>query len=196
MRIRDEEKVSLVKQKALESLVEDGFEGFSMNKLAKACGVSVATLYIYYKDKDDLIISVAGEQGAQMQERFMENFHADLSFEEGMRVQWSNRYHFLQENPLAHQFFEQMRNSTYQERFLGNFMKEFKSTITAFMHNVVAKGEIAPMPLEVFWSVAYAPLYALARFDMEGQSLGGKPFKLTEATIWETFELVIKAFKN
>ena len=55
MRTRDTDKEKLVIEKAIEQIVQDGFQGFSMNKLAKACNISVATLYIYYQDKDDLI---------------------------------------------------------------------------------------------------------------------------------------------
>lgn len=196
MRSRDEDKVQLVKQKALESLVENGFEGFSMNKLAKTCNISVATLYIYYKDKDDLIISLAQEEGDKMTEAMTKGFSASLSFEEGMRVQWQNRYQYILKNTSAHLFFEQLRTSTYQERFLENFMKKFKLVISQFMTNVVARGEVDPMPLEVFWSIAYAPLYSLIRFDREGQSLAGKPFKMTDEVLWRTFDLVIKALKN
>jgi TetR/AcrR family transcriptional repressor of multidrug resistance operon len=196
MRVRDEEKVKLVKLKAIEGVVKDGFEGFSMNRLAKACGISVATLYIYYKDKDDLIISIAKEEGDRMGDMFIENFDSNLSFEAGMRVQWVNRYNYVKENPMSYLFFEQLRISTYQHRFLDSFMLKFRVVISEFMHNIVAKGEINPMPLEVFWSVAYAPLYALVRFDKEGQSIGGKPFKMTDAVLWQTFDLVIKALRN
>jgi TetR/AcrR family transcriptional repressor of multidrug resistance operon len=66
MRTRNTDKVQLVKQKAIELIVKNGLEGFSMNKLARACNVSVATLYIYYKDRDDLIIKVAVEEGRLM----------------------------------------------------------------------------------------------------------------------------------
>ena len=196
MRVRDEDKVKLVKQKALESIVKEGFEGFSMNKLAKACGISVATLYIYYKDKDDLIISIAKEEGDRMANTLIQNFDPSCSFEEGMRIQWKNRYTYIVENPLANSFFEQLRTSTYQSRFLEDFMKKFKTVISEFMHGVVARGEMKPMPLEVFWSVAYAPLYSLVRFDREGQSIGGKPFKITDQMLWQTFDLVIKGLKN
>jgi len=55
MRTRDPNKEELVKQKAIEMLVKYGIEGFGMNRLAKESGVSVATLYIYYSDKEDLI---------------------------------------------------------------------------------------------------------------------------------------------
>lgn len=196
MRARDEDKVRLVKQKAIESVVKDGFEGFSMNKLAKTCGISVATLYIYYKDKDDLIISIAKEEGDRMGDIFIQNFDPTLSFEDGMRVQWINRYTYVKENPMSYLFFEQLRISTYQHRFLDSFMIKFREVISEFMHNIVAKGEINPMPLEVFWSVAYAPLYALVRFDKEGQSIGGKPFKMSDEVLWQTFDLVVKALKN
>lgn len=196
MRVRDEEKVQLVKQKALESLVRDGFEGFSMNKLAKACGISVATLYIYYKDKDDLIISIGQEEGDKMGDAMINGLDPKASFEEGMRIQWQNRYAYIVANPFAYLFFEQLRTSTYQVKFLESFMKKFKSVISEFMHNVVANGEINAMPLEVFWSVAYAPLYSLIRFDREGKSVSGKPFQMTEKVLWQTFDLVIKALKN
>ena len=59
MRTRDNNKVELVKKTAIELMVKDGLEGFSMNKLARACNISVATLYIYYKDRDDLIVNIA-----------------------------------------------------------------------------------------------------------------------------------------
>ncbi|WP_245895661.1 TetR/AcrR family transcriptional regulator [Flavobacterium album] len=63
MRTRNADKEELVKQKAIELLVKEGFQGFSMNKLAKASGISVATLYIYYQDKDDLIKQIGIEIG-------------------------------------------------------------------------------------------------------------------------------------
>ena len=37
MRLRDTKKENLVKSKAIELIVNEGLEGFSMNKLAKAC---------------------------------------------------------------------------------------------------------------------------------------------------------------
>lgn len=194
--MRDEDKVSLVKQKAIESVVKEGFEGFSMNKLAKACGISVATIYIYFKDKNDLLMSIAREEGDRMGDIFIENFDPTLSFEEGMRVQWTNRYNYVKNHPLTYLFFEQLRTSSYQEQFLDDFMKKFRTVISQFMNNVVDRGEVSEMPLEVFWSVAYAPLYSLVRFDREGQSIGGKPFHMTDEVLWNTFDLVIKGLKN
>jgi AcrR family transcriptional regulator len=51
MRARDENKEQNICRKAMEMIVQDGLDGLSMQKLAKAAGVSPATIYIYFKDR-------------------------------------------------------------------------------------------------------------------------------------------------
>lgn len=196
MRMRDADKISLVKQKAIELIATHGLEGFSMNKLAKACSISVATLYIYYKDRDDLILKVAVEEGNIMGAAMIVGFDPEMSLEEGLRKQWENRCNYSMKNPKTSLFFDQLRSSSYQEEFLVSFLKEFKSVVGKFMHNIIERGEIERMPFEVYWSVAFAPLYNLIRFHNEGKSKGGRPFKLTDEVLWLTFDFVIKALKK
>jgi TetR/AcrR family transcriptional repressor of multidrug resistance operon len=196
MRIRNTDKVQLVKQKAIELIVKYGLEGFSMNKLAKACSISVATLYIYYKDRDDLILKIAIEEGALMGDAMIKDFDPEMLFEQGLRKQWENRYNYMVANPIMTLFFEQLRSSSYQQIFLSSFLKDFKLVMGKFMDNVIARGEIDVMPFEVYWSVAFAPLYNLIRFENEGQSMAGKPFKMTDEILWKTFDLVVKALKK
>jgi TetR/AcrR family transcriptional repressor of multidrug resistance operon len=140
MRTRDNSKEQLVRETAIEMMVKSGMEGFSMNKLAKACGISVATLYIYYKDRDDLIISIASDGGKLFSDALIKGFDPDASFEEGLRVQWKNRYQFMKTIPNLSMFFDQLRSSSYQERFLAGFLQEFKQMMGKFMHNVINAG--------------------------------------------------------
>lgn len=194
MRIRNEDKVLLVKQKTIEMVVKCGFEGFSVNKLAKACGISVATLYIYYKDKDDLIYKVATEEAARMGQIMLQDFDPNMSFADGLRLQWKNRAKYCLENPVATSFFEQLRSSTYQNIIHEVITSRFKETMGQFLDNAIRRGELREMPIEVYWSVAFAPLYALIRFHNEKRSIGGKPFEFNEAILWQTFDLVLGAF--
>jgi TetR/AcrR family transcriptional repressor of multidrug resistance operon len=196
MRTRDIEKENLVKKTAIETIAKGGFESFSMNKLAKACGISVATLYIYYKDKDDLLSQLAVEHGKQMGKSMLYNFDTEASFEAGLRQQWENRYRYLINNPTLSKFNEQLKASVYQEQFLSTFMENALEPFKRFNENIVLRGEVKDMPLEVYWSVAFAPLYALIKFNNEGQSLGGKSFKMTDDMLWQTFDLVVKALKK
>ena len=195
MRTRDVEKEQLVKQKAIEMLVADGFEGFSVNKLAKACGISVATLYIYYKHKDDLITGIAIEESRNMTRAMLKDFDPELSFADGLRIQWKNRYKYMMDNPTTMLLLEQLRSSTYHHKVYQSFSEEFKAAMEKFVSNAIARKELNKMPLEVYWSVAFAPLYALVRFHNEGTSVGGHPFVMSDKIIWQAFELVLKALK-
>lgn len=195
MRTRDENKESIVRQKALEMLVNEGFDGFSMQKLAKAAGVSPATLYIYYKDKEDLIVRLGIEEGKRMVEDTLVNFDPSMSFEQGLRIQWQNRAKHWLENPIESRFFEQLKHTPYREKIVGGFHDRLKEKMGQFIKNAIANNELKPMPIEVFWSVAYAPLYTLINFHFEGRSIGGRPFVWQDELMEQALQLVLKAFK-
>lgn len=193
MRIRDEHKEQVVKQKALELLVSQGFEGFSMQKLARAANVSPATLYIYYKDKEDLIMSIGREIGEKLNQEIFKDFDPNAPFIEGMRIQWRNRASFMLNHQLEMTFYEHIKNSTFRDAVSANLVAEFREKMTVFMKNALKNKEVKLMPIEVFWSIAYAPLYNLLRFHSDGQSIGGRPFEFTDEILWQTFDLVMKA---
>lgn len=193
MRTRNTNKEELVKQKAIEMLVKQGIEGFGMNRLAKESGVSVATLYIYYTDKEDLIKKIAIEIGQNFFGEMLKDFSSDMPFVEGLRKQWENRANFMMANRNEVACWEILQNSSYSEYIVKESMKDFKNTMIDFFENAVERKEMIPVSKDVFWSIAYGPLYALLRFHDKGKSLGGFPFTLTKEIQNEAFELVIKA---
>lgn len=193
MRTRDANKEEIVKQKAIEMLVKLGIEGFGMNRLAKESGVSVATLYIYYADKEDLIKKIGIEIGQNFFDEMVKDFLPTLPFKEGLRKQWENRTRFATQYPLQVACWELLSHSSYRDYILEESLSDFKIIMGSFFKNAIAKKELLPISVEVFWSIAYGPLYTLLRFHNEGKSMGGTPFKLTQKSTDEAFELVIKA---
>lgn len=193
MRTRNADKEGLVKQKAIELLVTEGFQGFSMNKLAKACGISVATLYIYYQDKDDLIKQIGIEIGKTFFETALKGFDPDMPFADGLRTQWDNRIAFSMEHRLEATCYEVIRHSPHGEYVLEQSFGRFGETMGQFCHNAINKGQLVPLKLEVFWSIAYGPLYNMLRFDAEGKSFGNRPFSFTNEMKEEALAIVIKA---
>src|ERR1044071_2904804 len=111
MRTQDEQKKALVKEKALELLVKYGFEGFSMQKLAKEARISPATLYIYYADKEDLIKTLGIELSMRFAERTLDGFRGDMSLREGLKKQWENRSRYLLSHPVEANAWEVIRHS-------------------------------------------------------------------------------------
>jgi TetR/AcrR family transcriptional repressor of multidrug resistance operon len=193
MRTRDINKEEIVKQKAIEMIVTQGVEGFGMNRLAKECGVSVATLYIYYSDKEDLIRKIGIEIGQNFFEKMFDGFATNMSFRDGLRNQWENRIYFNLNFPLQTTCFELLRHSTYGDAILQEVTGKYKQMMTEFMVLAIERKELISVPYEVFWSIAYGSLYSLLEFHRDGKSMSGKSFVLNDKIKNEAFNLVLKA---
>ncbi|MFZ6001026.1 MAG: TetR/AcrR family transcriptional regulator, partial [Bacteroidota bacterium] len=196
MRIRDENKEAAIRLKALEMIVNDGFDGLSMQKLAKAADVSPATIYIYFKDREDLIVQLWVSEANRMAEASLKGFDPSMSFEEGLRVQWMNRARFAIENQLSTHFMEQIKYSPYESICRTKMNPTFLDAMRSFAHNAIKRKELTPLPVEVFWSIAYAPLYQLVKMHMAGRGFpGNEKFSLDEKIMNQTLQLVLKALK-
>lgn len=194
LRTRDTNKEELVKQKTIEMIVKFGIEGFAMNRLAKECGISVATLYIYYADKEDLIKKIGTEMGTFFFKSSLKDFFPDMPFAVGLTKQWENRSSFMMQNTDKLACWEILQNSNYGEFIVNESLIEFKEIMMQFLSGAIERKEIVPVSQEVFWSIAYGPLYSLLRFHEKKKGLGGKtPFKLTPEVQKEALSLILKA---
>lgn len=198
MRPRDESKEQAICEKAIKMIVKEGFDGLSMGKLAKAAGVSPATIYIYFKDRDDLIEKLVQQEGRRIQDAMLKDFDPSSSFEQGLRQQWKSRAAYFLENPLRMQFLELVRNSPQFEK-THKADATFVKAMRDFAHHAIERKELIPLPFEVFWSIAYAPLYQLVKFHLLPKMMGppatGGKFVLDDKQTEMAFQLVLKALK-
>lgn len=197
MRTRDESKEIAIREKALQMAVKEGFDGLSMQKLAKAAGVSPATIYIYFKDRDDLILQLWLQEMEKMVNATLKGFDPSMHFDEGLKVQWMNRARFCMENPVSMHFLEQIKFSPHHDICMKKMDNTFLKAMGEFVHNAINRKEVVKLPIEVYWSVAFAPLYQLVKMHMSGRGLRGGPekFVLDDKTINQTLKLVLKALK-
>jgi AcrR family transcriptional regulator len=197
MRTRDEHKETAIRESALNMAVKDGFDGLSMQKLAKVAGVSPATIYIYFKDRDDLILQLWLQEMKKMVDATLSGFDPSMHFEEGLKIQWLNRARFCMQNPTSMHFLEQIKYSPYHEAFIKKMDAAFYKSMGEFVHHAINRKELVKLPLEVYWSVAFAPLYQLVKMHMSGRGLRGgtEKFVLDDKIMNQTLRLVLKALK-
>jgi TetR/AcrR family transcriptional repressor of multidrug resistance operon len=193
MRTRDEKKIEALYLKAIEISVEKGFEGLSMQKLAKAANVSPATIYIYFKDREDLILKISIKAAEKMIAATLKDFNHDMSFKEGLKIQWKNRSTFWLKNPLEAKFIEMVRHSHIGDTVFQMVKKEFSSVLGEFVHKAIKRKELVDLPLEVYWSIAFSPLYTLIKFHNDGHSIAGKKFEWSDDYMKQAFKLEVKA---
>jgi TetR/AcrR family transcriptional regulator, multidrug resistance operon repressor len=195
MRTRDESKEAAIRQKALEMIVKHGFDGFSMQKLARAASVSPATIYIYFKDREDLLLQLCQEVSQKMMDATLKDFDPAMSFSEGLKLQWINRARYCMENQIEMLFLEQIRNSPLYEKSMALINERFKTVMGEFVHRAIEKKELVEVPIEVYWSIAFAPLYMLVKFHNSGTSIGGRQFRFSEEIMTQTLAIVLKGLK-
>ena len=58
MRMKDENKKTAITKAVIGLINEIGFANISMSKIAKSTGISAATLYVYYENKEDMFRKV------------------------------------------------------------------------------------------------------------------------------------------
>ena len=195
MRIRDESKIESVFDEALSMVVREGFDGLSMQKLAKAAGVSPATIYIYFKDRDDLLLKLHRRERDRFFAFVMEGFDPEMDFATGLTVQWKNRAKYAIDHPDRAHFLEHFTFTPLHERCRHEKNPVFKQGMKRFLEKAIANRELVNMSIEVYWSVAFSPLYNLVRFHKAGFNMAGDPFVLTDEMLLQTLALVLKAVK-
>lgn len=193
MRVRDENKMQLIRQKAMELIARQGLDNFSIHKLAKAAGVSPATIYIYYEDREDLIVQLCTDMTTELLTTSMIDFDPDMHFAEGMRIQWRNRAAYFMKNPVIVEFIEHIRYTPLYKKISVTLNQRFGETMGRFVHNAIKRKELVKLPFEVYWSMAFAPMHQLLKFHSQGKSYKNEHFAVTDKMLMQTCELVIKA---
>lgn len=124
----------------------------------------------------------------------LKDFNPSMSFAEGLKLQWKNRLAYWTENTLGAEFLEQIRHSQYGQQVFKMVKREFSNTMREFVHGAMERKELIELPVEVYWSVAYSPLYALIKFHVSGKGFHSeKKYKLDDEQIDKAFALVLKA---
>ncbi|MEO6524113.1 MAG: TetR/AcrR family transcriptional regulator [Mucilaginibacter sp.] len=195
MRIKDTAKEDNIKQKAIEMIVKEGLQGFGVNKLAKAAGVSPATIYIYFKDKEHLISTLCLEVGKEMLDQSLTDFNPEMSFEKGLEIQWKNRLAYFLKHPIDMEFLEIMRYTIFYEQVTFMMKRDFGAIMNEFKDNAQQNGQLIKLPFEVYWALAFSPLYQLVKFHTQGQSYVNNAFALTDQVMKQALSLVLKALK-
>jgi len=196
LRTKDLKKEKLIRAKAMAMIVEHGFDGLSLHKLARAAGLSVATFYTYFQDREDLILKIYEDVSSRMFTATLAGFEPQMDFEEGLRLQWINRARYFLRHPLEMHFMEQIRFSPLHERAIAVTGGKFRELMQGFVRHAIEHKQLVSVPLEVYWAVAFAPLYQLVKFHIHGKNMSGTgKFVLTEAALETTLRLVLKSFK-
>ena len=107
MRKKDFEKEQRVKEAVIKLILEEGFEGASISKIAREAGVSPATVYIYYDNKEQMLTSIYREYANSTYEYMMSRIRADMDGRQLISTLVRGYYSYITDNLEIYRFVEQ-----------------------------------------------------------------------------------------
>lgn len=90
MRVKSTEKRIALLEATLNLINNNGFHAAPMSKIAKLAGVSPATIYLYFANKQDMVNQLYLEVKVSFSEHAFKNYSPSFPVKEGFEIIWRN----------------------------------------------------------------------------------------------------------
>jgi AcrR family transcriptional regulator len=189
MRTKDEEKQEALFEATIKVVNRTGFASSSVAKIAKAAGVSPATLYTYHKNKEDLLVSTYLDVKRKLSDIVMDEIDDTLPVRDIFRQIWFNLFQFTVEHPDYFQFSEQFSNSPFNDQRLQNDIDQMFKPIGQLIRRGIARKVIKDLDVDIISAFIFYPVIILANPRL------CRNFDATDEQIERSFQLAWDAIK-
>ncbi|RMD49212.1 MAG: TetR/AcrR family transcriptional regulator [Ignavibacteria bacterium] len=189
MRIKDEIKQEAVIAATVKLVNEIGFVNSSVAKIAKEAGVSPATIYIYYKNKEDLIVSTYLDIKKQLSNAMLKGFDSSMPIRDTLEKIWSNAFVFFKNNQDLFNFVEQFEYSPYHDLVDKSEINQLFDPIMQILTEGINQKIIKNVDFELLSAFIFFPILTLANKRI------CKNFVMSEENIAKAFQLAWDAIK-
>jgi TetR/AcrR family transcriptional regulator, repressor of fatR-cypB operon len=170
--------------KAVLSLVKErGLAGITMGDISKEASIATGTLYIYFKNKDELIRALFTECRQKSARYYFEGLESSLSFEDRMKKLFHNIIYFKMRHFEISAFLEQTSHSPYVH--ITDLKKKQKAMQPLFdlINEGIEKYKIKDIDIELVVSYLSGIVNELVKRAYFANR------KLTDAVISEAYEM-------
>ncbi|MGN7453635.1 TetR/AcrR family transcriptional regulator [Paenibacillus pasadenensis] len=193
MTSRKQEKYELILEAALKVIAENGYHGSQVSKIAKEAGVADGTIYLYFKKKEDILISLFQEKLGSLVERFNARVRETSSAEEALRAVCEIHYTELESNVnLAYVTQIELRQSSLELRkAIGLAVKPYIELIEHILDKGVREGEFRP---DLDLKLTRLLLFGAMDEVVTSWLISGMKYSLT-AQVGKTVEFFLRGLK-
>jgi TetR/AcrR family fatty acid metabolism transcriptional regulator len=131
---------------AVITIAENGYHQTQVSKIAKQAGVADGTIYLYFKNKEDILISLFQEKMANFIEKIKEIIAGKQTAAEKIFMIIENHFRILSQNPkmaVVTQLELRQSNQELRQR-INNVLKEYLDFMEQILREGVESGEFPP----------------------------------------------------
>jgi AcrR family transcriptional regulator len=189
MRTRDQAKYDSIIDASIKLTEELGFDGISIAKIAKKAKVSPATIYIYFKNKEDLFTKLYIDIREKMSQGALEGFQERMNTEEAFKSIWYHSFSFNLKHPEYLTYREQFEQTTMMRNIRPDDFTLFQ-TVDKLLKRGLREKTINDHPIPILTAFAYAPIITLLKYHQAGI------VKMDEDTIKQACEIAWNAIHS
>ncbi|MGN7409374.1 MULTISPECIES: TetR/AcrR family transcriptional regulator [unclassified Sporosarcina] len=143
---REKPKYKKIVDAAVSIIAQNGYHQAQVSKIAKEAGVADGTIYLYFKNKEDILISVFQEKMAVFADYVKEILEMDLSASDKLFKMIENHFKVLHDDRnLAIVTQLELRQSSKELRFrINEVLKEYLTLLDALLREGIESGEFSP----------------------------------------------------
>ena len=134
---RDDKKVEQIYKATLLLVTEKGLAGITMSEIAKEAGLATGTLYIYFKNKDELVNALFAACRKSSAEVYFKNYDPNTPFKIGFKTIWLNLLKYRRDNFEQAIFLDQCYHSPY----ITESNKEITKKLFQPLYKLVERGK-------------------------------------------------------
>ena len=95
MRVKDEVKQKALFEATIKVVNQIGFASSSVSKIAQEAGISPATIYVYTRNKEDLLVSTYVEIKRNLGHALLKDFDDSLPIRDILKKVWFNGFEYV-----------------------------------------------------------------------------------------------------
>ena len=168
MRPRDPKKVEAIINASIKLVIDLGFSQISISKIAKEAKVSPATIYIYFKNKEDLFIQIFLELKNKIHTASLEGIKEEMTPEESFKSIWSRYMKYNLDHYDYLIYCESFENTQMSSKIDRATFKLFKF-IGNLLEDGIKKKVIKKISLPLMVSFSFFPIITLLKLNNSGQ---------------------------
>lgn len=140
----EEYRLQSIREATTRVISRLGFAGTTMQSIADEAGIAKGTLYLYFKDKEELLDSVVDSSLQSLRDAVGAVFDAKLGVEESLRAIVTAQFAFFEAHSNLFRVYHEVAGagSNRRRRDCHPHFQDFLDRLSALFKRAIARGEL------------------------------------------------------